>query len=77
MYLRVCVQVVRPDSGDPATIVVQVLEALGSKFEPATTSTGHKILPDYIRVIQVRGWRRCVRETVDRRQLSDRWVVGD
>ena len=26
------VLVVRPDSGDPATIVVEVLEALGSKF---------------------------------------------
>ena len=29
---RVCgVTVVRPDSGDPATIVVEVLEALGAK----------------------------------------------
>ena len=44
--------VVRPDSGDPATIVVQVLEALGSKFEPTKTETGHKLLPEYLRVIQ-------------------------
>ena len=44
--------VVRPDSGDPATIVVQVLEALGSKFEPTKTETGHKLLPPYLRVIQ-------------------------
>lgn len=44
--------VVRPDSGDPATIVVEVLEALGSKFPTTETATGHKILPDYLRVIQ-------------------------
>jgi len=46
------VLVVRPDSGDPATIVVEVLEALGSKFPTTETSTGHKMLPPYLRVIQ-------------------------
>ena len=46
--------VVRPDSGDPATIVVEVLEALGKSFaeDCSTTSTGHKLLPPYLRVIQ-------------------------
>ena len=44
--------VVRPDSGDPATIVVQVLESLGKKFDVSTTDTGHKLLPEYLRVIQ-------------------------
>jgi nicotinamide phosphoribosyltransferase len=44
--------IVRPDSGDPPVIVVQVLEALGKAFGTTNTSTGHKMLPPYLRVIQ-------------------------
>jgi nicotinamide phosphoribosyltransferase len=44
--------VVRPDSGDPATTVVKVLEILGSKFGTSTNSKGYKLLPPYLRVIQ-------------------------
>jgi len=46
------VLIVRPDSGDPPVIVVQVLEALGEAFPTTTTSKGFKLLPPYIRVIQ-------------------------
>ena len=45
--------VVRPDSGDPPTVVVKVLEILGSKFGTITNSKGYKLLPPYLRVIQV------------------------
>ncbi len=45
--------VVRPDSGDPATVVVKVLEILGSKFGFTINSKGYKLLPPYIRIIQV------------------------
>ena len=45
--------VIRPDSGDPPTVVVKVLEILGSKFGTTINSKGYKILPDYLRVIQV------------------------
>merc|ERR1719453_2435163 len=44
--------VVRPDSGELPNIVVDVLEALGSKFDTTTTSTGHKLLPPTVRMIQ-------------------------
>ncbi|CAE7447781.1 Nampt [Symbiodinium pilosum] len=44
--------VVRPDSGDPKTIVVEVLERLGKHFPVTTNSAGFKVLPSYIRVIQ-------------------------
>jgi len=44
--------IVRPDSGDPPVIVVQVLDALGKAFGTTETSTGHKLLPKYVRVIQ-------------------------
>lgn len=45
--------VVRPDSGDPATVVVKVLDTLGSKFGTTLNSKGYKVLPKYLRVIQV------------------------
>ena len=46
--------VVRPDSGDPPVIVPQLLDILGKAFEEdvTTTSTGHKLLPPCIRMIQ-------------------------
>jgi len=44
--------VVRPDSGELPGIVLDVLEKLASKFTCTTTSTGHKLLPPCIRVLQ-------------------------
>ena len=42
--------VVRPDSGDPPAVVVKVL---GSKFGTTINSKGYKLLPAYLRVLQV------------------------
>jgi len=46
--------VVRPDSGDPADTCVKIMKILCEQFAEDVTmsSTGHKILPDYIRLIQ-------------------------
>lgn len=44
--------VVRPDSGDPLTVPVEVLQILSEKFGYETNSKGYKVLPSYIRVIQ-------------------------
>lgn len=44
--------VVRPDSGDPLTVPVQVIEKLMNKFGYEYNSKGYKVLPPYIRVIQ-------------------------
>merc|ERR1719240_2194579 len=44
--------VVRPDSGDPEEIVLKVCQILIKKFGCTKTSTGHQLLPNYIRVIQ-------------------------
>jgi len=44
--------VIRPDSGDPPKIVVEVLQILTEQFGCSTTSTGHKLLPPQVRVIQ-------------------------
>merc|ERR1719353_1531790 len=46
--------VVRPDSGDPAETCTKILQILTECFaeDVTETSTGHKLLPPYIRVIQ-------------------------
>merc|ERR1711879_434337 len=44
--------VVRPDSGDPKTIVVEVLNKLAANFPPTTNAKGFKELPPQVRVIQ-------------------------
>lgn len=44
--------VVRPDSGDPVTIVLRSLEQLRSTFGVTTNSKGYMVLPDCVRLIQ-------------------------
>jgi nicotinamide phosphoribosyltransferase len=44
--------VVRPDSGDPLTVPVDVIEALGERFGYTTNGKGYKVLPGCVRVIQ-------------------------
>lgn len=43
---------VRPDSGDPATVISDTLEGLIRRFGSTTNSKGFKVLPDYIRAAQ-------------------------
>lgn len=44
--------VVRPDSGNPVTTVIQVLTILSNKFGSDFNSKGYKVLNDKVRVIQ-------------------------
>jgi nicotinamide phosphoribosyltransferase len=44
--------VIRPDSGDPATVACQALESLGKKFPVTTNRKGFKILDPHVRLIQ-------------------------
>jgi len=44
--------VVRPDSGDPLTVPVEVIAALAEKFGYTVNSKGYKVLPACMRVIQ-------------------------
>lgn len=46
------VLVIRPDSGDPPTVVVKVLNILGEKFGFTTNGKGYKVLHPKVRVIQ-------------------------
>ena len=44
--------VVRPDSGDPTVVPVEVIQILMDKFGYTVNDKGYKVLPSYIRVIQ-------------------------
>ncbi len=44
--------VVRPDSGNPEKVVVEVLNILGAKFGTSRNDKGYLVLPSQIRVIQ-------------------------
>ncbi len=46
------VLVVRPDSGDPPTVVVKVLDILGAQFGYTVNAKGYKVLHPKVRVIQ-------------------------
>lgn len=50
--------VVRPDSGDPTTVPIEVIQALMSRFGYTTNEKGYDTLPPYIRVIQGDGINR-------------------
>jgi nicotinamide phosphoribosyltransferase len=44
--------VIRPDSGDPPTVVVKVLDVLGEKLGCGTNALGFKVLDPHVRLIQ-------------------------
>ena len=44
--------VIRPDSGDPVSIVTETIERLMQKFGFSINAQGYRTLPDCIRVIQ-------------------------
>lgn len=50
--------VIRPDSGDPETVVLKVLSLLGDKFGFTTNQKGYKVLNNCVRVIQGDGVNR-------------------
>jgi nicotinamide phosphoribosyltransferase len=57
--------VVRPDSGDPATIVLRCLKALEAGYGSTVNSKGYKVL-NYVRVIQGDGINEeSIREILD------------
>jgi nicotinamide phosphoribosyltransferase len=56
--------VVRPDSGVPEEVVLQVLEELGRCFPVSTNAKGYKVLDPHVRVIQGDGVNRSSIERI-------------
>merc|ERR1719487_127336 len=71
------VLVVRPDSGELPKIVIDVLEKLGEKFGTTQTSTGHKLLPTYIRMIQGDGVDRHTLKTCLQAMKDAGWAADN
>ncbi|EHY52840.1 hypothetical protein HRR83_007609 [Exophiala dermatitidis] len=65
---------VRPDSGDPATVISETLEGLINKFGSTTNSKGYRVLPDYIRAAQGDGLTLATLKEIyaelDRRRIA-------
>jgi len=58
--------VVRPDSGDPTLIPLEVIEQLARDFGTVTNDKGYKVLPSCIRVIQGDGVNeRSIKECLE------------
>lgn len=44
--------VIRPDSGDPVMVILNILTILEEKFGVTINSKGYKVLPPYLRILQ-------------------------
>jgi len=69
--------VVRPDSGELPKTLIQVLEKLQSKFGSSSTKTGHKKLPNCIRVIQGDGVDINSMEMILKAMKQQNWAVDN
>jgi nicotinamide phosphoribosyltransferase len=64
--------VIRPDSGDPKTVVLKVLDILGNKFGFITNSKGFRVL-NYVRVIQGDGVNLDSIEEILKGMVENQW----
>ncbi|HWQ59547.1 MAG TPA: nicotinate phosphoribosyltransferase [Candidatus Fimivivens sp.] len=69
--------VVRPDSGDPATVVVKVLDILGKAFGTETNDKGYKVLDPHVRVIQGDGIDRHSLPVILSHMKSNGWSADN
>lgn len=69
--------VVRPDSGDPVTTVLQVLEILGKRFGADRNPTGYKTLPPQVRVIQGDGVDPHIIDRILFHMAEERWSADN
>ncbi len=65
--------VVRPDSGNPIKVCVDVVESLGDIFGYSINTRGYKVLPPYIRVIQGDGVHALSIEAILQRLKKKGW----
>jgi nicotinamide phosphoribosyltransferase len=69
--------VVRPDSGDPPTIVVQVLNILGEAFGASVNTKGYLVLDPHVRVIQGDGIDREMLKKILEAMRANRWSTDN
>jgi nicotinamide phosphoribosyltransferase len=69
--------VVRPDSGEPPTIVVQVLDILGEAFGTSVNDQGYRLLDSHVRVIQGDGIDREMLKKILEAMRASRWSADN
>lgn len=71
------VLVIRPDSGDPLTVIERVFEILEDKFKEDMTvnEKGYRVLPPYLRVIQGDGVNKESISKICHRLMNTGWSV--
>ncbi len=69
--------VVRPDSGDPPAIVVQVLNILGEAFGFQVNSKGYRVLDSHVRVIQGDGIDRSMLTKILEAMRASHWSADN
>jgi nicotinamide phosphoribosyltransferase len=69
--------VVRPDSGDPPAIVVQVLNILGEAFGFQVNSKGYRVLDSHVRVIQGDGIDRNMLTRILEAMRASHWSADN
>ena len=73
--------VIRPDSGDPTVVPVELIEILGEKFGYEFNRSGYKVLPPCVRVIQGDGVNeksieQCLKNLTNKRWSAENIVFG-
>ena len=69
--------VVRPDSGELPGVVTDVLDSLAKAFDTEKTSTGHKLLPPQLRVIQGDGINIGSLESILNHMAEKGWAADN
>jgi len=69
--------VVRPDSGPPALVDLELLERLGKAFGYTTNSKGYKVLPPQVRVIQGDGIDYTMLIQICETLKRAKWSIGN
>ncbi len=65
--------VVRPDSGDPTIVPIEIIELLGKAFGYTVNAKGYKVLPSCVRVLQGDGVNPVSIETILKRMEAKGW----
>lgn len=68
--------VIRPDSGDPKTVVMRLLKILGERFGYVVNDKGYKVLNN-VRIIQGDGVDRKEIKTIIDVMLSHKWSIDN
>ncbi|KAA8593693.1 hypothetical protein FQN60_009809 [Etheostoma spectabile] len=65
--------VIRPDSGDPAETLIEVIKILEECFGCSLNSMGYKVLPSYLRIIQGDGIDLCSVDEILQKLCDEGW----